>query len=144
MKKASLLIILVMMASISLTACKKEKDEDQSQGKDHLNPPTWIQHTWTKPNGMNGEDGFKFTNDDMITVAYDQSGNQTMNLSLKQTLKNKDYSISENISSDSYQFSIHYNDTNSTETYQFTLISNGQEIEYMDNNQSVFVYSKRN
>ena len=39
MKKASLLIILVMMASISLTACKKEKDEELSQGKDHLNPP---------------------------------------------------------------------------------------------------------
>ena len=143
MKKASLLIILVIMASISLTACKKEKDEDQSQGKDHLNPPAWIQHTWTKPNGMNGEDGFRFTSNDMFTIMYDQGGNQTMNLSLIETISDKDYSINEQSTNNSYQFTVHYNDTNSSKSWQFALNPNG-ELVYTDNMQGTFIYTQKN
>ena len=143
MKKVSLLVILVMMTIISLTSCKKEKDNDESAGKDHLNPPAWIQFTWTKPNGMNGEDGFRFTSDDMFTVAYDQGGSQIMNLSYIESIKNKDYSITEQSTSDTYQFSVHYNDTNSTESWQFVLHPNG-ELVYTDNMQSTFIYTKKN
>ena len=143
MKKTSLLIVLVMIASISLTACKKKKDEEQSQTKDHLNPPAWIQYTWTKVNGMNGEDGFRFTSDDMFTVMYDAGGNQTADLSYMETIKNKDYSISEQSTADTYQFSVHYNDTNSTESWNFALNLNG-ELVYTDNMQNTFVYTKKN
>ncbi len=143
MKKTSLLVILVMMLGITLTACKKEKDEEQSQVKDHLNPPAWIQFTWTKPNGMNGEDGFRFTSDDMYSIMYDQGGNQTMNLSLLQTIENEDYSITEESTNDTYQFVVHYNDTNSSKTWQFALNPNG-ELVYTDNMQSTFIYTKKN
>ncbi len=143
MKKTSLLIILVMIASINLTACKKKKDEEQSQTKDHLNPPAWIQFTWTKINGMNEEDGFRFTSDDMFTVYYNQAGVQTENLSYMETIKNKDYSISEQSTADTYQFSVHYNDTNSTESWNFALNLNG-ELVYTDNMQNTFVYTKKN
>ena len=134
---------LLLVISLSLTACKKEKDEDQSSNKDHLNPPAWIQFTWTKPNGMNGEDGFRFTSDDMYSIMYDQGGNQTMNLSLMQTIENKDYSITEESTNNSYQFVVHYNDTNSSETWQFALNPNG-ELVYTDNIQNTFIYTKKN
>ncbi len=144
MKKISLnLFVLVMIASLSLTACKKKKDEDQSQGKDHLNPPAWIQFTWTKPNGLNGEDGFRFTSDDMFTVMYDAGGTQTADLSYMESIQNKDYSISEQSTNNTYQFSVHYNDTNSTESWNFALNPNG-ELVYTDNMQNTFVYTKKN
>ncbi len=144
MKKISLnLFVLVMIASLSLTACKKKKDEDQSQGKDHLNPPAWIQFTWTKPNGLNGEDGFRFTSDDMFTVMYDAGGTQTADLSYMESIQNKDYSISEQSTANAYQFSVHYNDTNSTESWNFALNPNG-ELVYTDNMQNTFVYTKKN
>ncbi len=108
-----------------------------------MNPPSWIQFAWTKPNGFNGEDGYKFTSDDMFTIMFDQNGNQTMNISFKEVIKDKDYSISEQKTSDSYQFSVHYNDTNSTENYQFNLLTNGQ-LQFTDNMQSTFTYNKKN
>jgi len=136
------LLILFAVASLTFTACKKETDIDQGTGKDHLNPPSWIQFIWTKANGLNGEDGYQFTSDDMITVMYDQNGNQTSNLSLKDAIKDKDYTISEQHTTTSYQFSIHYNDTNSTENYQFVL--SGPQLIYTDNVQNTFTYTKRN
>lgn len=144
MKRISLnLFALVMIASLSLTACKKKKDDDQSSNKDHLNPPSWIQFTWTKPNGLNGEDGFRFTSDDMFTVMYDAGGSLTLDLSYMESIKNKDYSITEQSTADAYQFSVHYNDTNSTESWQFALHPNG-ELVYTDNNHNAFIYTKKN
>jgi len=138
-----ILLVLLSITTLSLTACKKDKGEDQNQAKEHINPPAWIQFTWTKPNGMNGEDGFKFTSDDMFTVMYDQNGSQTANLSYMESIKNKDYNISEQSTNSSYQFTIHYNDTNSSETWQFQLLANGQ-LQYIDNMQTTFTYTKRN
>ena len=128
-------------------SCKKKKIEEESTintpvVKDHLNTPSWIRFTWTKPNGLNGEDGFKFTSDDMYTVMFDQNGNQTANLSYIESIKNKDYSITENTADSSYQFSVHYSSTNSTESWLFNLRPN-DEIQYTDNVNNVFVYSKK-
>jgi len=139
-----ILLILLSITTLNLTACKKDKDDaDQNVGKEHINPPSWIQFTWTKPNGMNGEDGFKFTSDDMFTVMYDQNGNQTANLSYMESIKDKDYTISEQSTSSSYQLVVHYNDTNSDEAWQFQLLANGQ-LQYMDNMQNTFTYTKKN
>jgi len=140
--KIKTLVLLLMVTSLTFTACKKKKDDDANSGKDHLNPPSWIQFTWTKPNALNGEDGFKFTSDDMFTVMYDQNGNQTTNLSLMESIKNKDYTISEQHTNSSYQFTVHYNDTNSSESYQFNLT--GTQLIYIDNIQNTFTYTKRN
>jgi len=142
-KSIKILLVLLSISTLSLTACKKDKDEDQNQAKEHINPPAWIQFTWTKPNGMNGEDGFKFTSNDMFTVMYDQNGNQTMILSYMESIKNKDYNIDEQSTNSSYQFTVHYNETNSSETWQFQLLANGQ-LQYIDNMQSTFTYTKRN
>ena len=143
MKKTNLILfVLAVMATISLSSCKKEKDTDESHGKDHLNPPSWIQFTWTKTNGMNGEDGFRFTTDDMFTVAYDQNGNQTMDLSYIESIKDRDYTIDEQSTGDTYQFTVHYSDTNSSESWQFVHM-NGQ-LQYTDNMQNTFIYTKRN
>jgi len=142
-KSIKILLVLLSITTLSLTACKKDKDEDQNQAKEHINPPAWIQFTWTKPNGMNGEDGYKFTSDDMFTVMYDQNGSQTMNLSLMESIEDKDYTISEQSNNDSYQFTIHYNDTNSSEARQFHLLPSG-ELQYTDNMQNTFTYTKRN
>ena len=139
--KIKTLVLLLMVTSLTFTACKKKKDDDANSGKDHLNPPAWIQFTWTEPNILNGEDGFRFTSDDMIAVMYDQNGNQTSNTSLMETIKDKDYTINEQSTSDSYQFTVHYNDTNSSESYQFNL--NGNQLIYIDNMQNTFTYTKR-
>ena len=143
--KIKTLVLLLMVTSLTFTACKKEKEDDANSGKDHLNPPAWIQFTWTKPEqgGPNlAESGWKFTSDDMIAVTYDQAGNQTSNISLMDTYKNKDYTISEQSTGDSYQFTITDNGTNSSESYQFNLV--GTNLIYTDNNQNTFTYTKRN
>jgi len=138
------LLILLTISAFTFTACNKDDDSnDPGNEKDHLNPPSWIQFTWTKANALNGEDGFRFTSDDMFTVMYDQNGNKTMDLSYMESIQNRDYTISEQNTSTSYQFSVHYNDTNSTETWQFELLANDQ-LRYTDNNQNTFTYSKRN
>jgi len=139
--KIKTLVLLLMVTSLTITACKKKKEDNANAGKDHLNPPAWIQFTWTKPNALNGEDGWKFTSNDMFTVMFDQNGNQTANLSLMESIKNKDYTISEQYSSSSYQFTVQYNDTNSSESYQFNL--NGNHLIYIDNMQNTFTYTKR-
>jgi len=142
-KSIKILLVLLSIATMSLTACKKKKDVDQNVGKEHINPPSWMQFTWTKPNGLNGEDGYKFTSDDMFTVMFDQNGNQTMNLSYMESIKDKDYSITEQSTSSSYQLVVHYNDTNSDESWQFTLLQNGQ-LQYMNNINNTFIYTKKN
>jgi hypothetical protein len=135
--------LFLAVLSMSLTACKKETNTDQNSGNDILNPPAWIQYTWTKPNGMNGTDGWRFTNNDMFTVMYDQNGHQTMDLSFMNTVKTHDYTITQQSTNSSYQFTVHYNDLNSSETYQFQLTATGQ-LQYTDLNQTVFTYTKRN
>ncbi len=130
--------IIIVITTGSLSACKKENNVDL---KDHLNPPDWIQYTWTKPNGLNGTDGFRFSNDDMFTVMYDQGGNLIANLSYIESIQNEDYSISEQSTGSSYQLLVHYNATNSTESWQFNLLANGQ-LQYTDNMQGIFTYSK--
>jgi hypothetical protein len=142
MKTKIKILVLLMVTSLTFTACKKEKEDDANSGKEHLNPPAWIQFTWTKPNGANGEDGWKFTSDDMISVVYDQNGNQIGNVSLMDSYKNKDYTISEQSTGDSYQFTITDKDTNSSESFQFNLV--GTELIYTDNMQNTFIYTKRN
>jgi hypothetical protein len=142
-------VILFAILGLTTLSCKKKKIEEESSTnqqvvvKDHLNTPSWIRFTWTKPNGLNGEDGFKFTNDDMFTVMFDQNGNQTANLSYLESLKNDDYSINETTTDSSYQFSVHYNSTNSTESWLFNLLPNNV-LHYTDNMNSVFVYNKKN
>ena len=138
--KIKTLILVFVITSFTFTACKK-KDDEQNTGKDHLNPPSWIQFTWTKPNGLNGTDGYRFSNDDMFTVMYDQGGNLTVDLSYLESIQNKDYTINEQSTSSSYQFSVHYNATNSTESWQFNLLQDGQ-LQYTDNAQGVFTYTK--
>lgn len=144
MKTTKNILSLLLIVVLTLSACKKKKDsDDQSTSKDHLNPPAWIQFTWTKDEGMLGESGFKFTSDDMFTVMYNTNGTQTANISYMESLNNKDYTINEQSTASTYQFSVHYNDTNSTESWQFELQPNG-ELVYTDNMQNTFVYTKKN
>ncbi|HFS67028.1 MAG TPA: hypothetical protein ENK67_02330, partial [Flavobacteriia bacterium] len=65
--------LILFITIVSLTACKSD-DDPNSSGNQSLNTPEWIRGTWLKPNGMNGQDGFKFTADDSIVVMYDQNG----------------------------------------------------------------------
>lgn len=141
-KKCLSLFIVTMFATFSLTACEKETTSEQSTNKEHLNPPSWIQFTWVKPNGLNGEDGFRFTTDDMFTVMYDANGYLTVDLSYMESISNLDYTVSEQSTGDTYQLSVYYSDTNSTELWQFTLQPNG-ELVYTDNNNSSFSYIKK-
>lgn len=138
----NILSLILLITLLTFTSCNSS-DDNPSNDKDHLNPPTWIQKTWTKPNALNGEDGFRFTSDNMFTVMYDQNGNQTVNLSYMDSIQDRDYNITEDNTNTTYQFSVHYNDTNSTETWKFELLANGN-LQYTDNIQNTFEYTVRN
>jgi len=137
-KSIKILLVLLSITTMSLTACKKKDAE-----KDHLNPPGWIQFTWTKYNPLLlNELGYRFTSDNILTVSY-LNGTGAVVGNLIESLKDKDYSISEQSTSASYQFTIHYNDTNSDESWQFDLLPSGQ-LQYTDNEQNTIIYTKRN
>ena len=110
------ILILFFALSLGLVACNKDDDDADTQNTNNqLNPPTWIQGTWMAENATLAT-GYQFTEDDMLSIIGESS------VSLMNSLSGSAYTINENTTSTSYQFSIHYTELDSTESWEFNLM----------------------
>jgi hypothetical protein len=109
MKKTILFLFILTIAFVS---CNSDDDSNNNQTEHQLNPPQWIQATWTKTEaGITT--GYQFTDNDMLTIVGANS------VSLKASLTDTDQ-VLENSTDSSYQFTITHTATNnSTESWEF-------------------------
>ncbi len=109
MKKS---ILLLFILTIALFSCDSDDDNPTSSLDNEINPPAWIQGTWTD-SSTGIITGYEFTVDDIKTIIG------TNSTSLKASLTSSD-EVNENSTSTSYQITITHTATNnSTESWQF-------------------------
>jgi len=104
---------------IILTSCSS--DENNSNSNYRINPPEWIQGEWLLDNATYGENGFRFTNDDLIII---QLGLETS----QKTLFKQSVDLGQNVTTDEVKTESSYNlkasfASGQTVTYGFTKIS---------------------
>ena len=107
-------------SSTSNNQTPQETTSNQTSQSEKLSPPNWIQGTWmdrtTEPLIHSG---WLFTSDDMYTIVGENS------ISVTATLGSDD-TITETKTDNIYEFTIHHNQSDSTETFKFKKISSTQ------------------
>jgi len=102
----------------------QETTSNQNTQSEKLSPPNWIQGTWMDRTEPLIPTGWLFTSDDMYTIVGENS------VSVTATLSSSD-KITETKTDNIYEFTIHHNQLNSTETFKFKKI-NSTQIAYIN------------
>jgi hypothetical protein len=118
MKKTHLIYILII-ALISIS-CSSDDDSDETS-TNSINPPEWIQGTWTlELGGMDSGMGFKFTSDDFCSI------NSSLTSCWKEVVEiNQGTTVEEEIDDENYIITINSLNTISN-TFHFTKISENE------------------
>ena len=117
---------LILFFMLLFFSCSPEEQERiDALG---INPPSWIQGTWTLKDEVSGKRGLKFTNKSFFTI--DEDGNET-NVMLSYVILQglgEDVTVEEYVGSNTYAIKAAYS---SDTWYRFTRISN-EEISWDD------------
>lgn len=135
MKKTILLLILTILLLIfflSLTTIScSSRDDDINQPNNFINPPDWIIGTWldeTEP-VWNQIGGFKFTNDNLISIASNGDISSNLKEELKDGVNAGVIKTNEVITNTTYKLEIVSSGT-VTNSFEFTKGTNNLSIIY--------------
>ena len=106
-------------SSEEIISNQNSHQETTSTQSEKLSPPNWIQGTWMDRTKPLFPSGWLFTSDDMYTIVGENSVSVTATLG-------SDDTITETKTDNIYEFTIHHNQSDSTETFKFKKISSTQ------------------
>jgi hypothetical protein len=118
MKKIFPILAILMIA---LSSCSSD-DDSTSNSQIQINPPNWIQGKWLADVTTGGETGWRFTNNDFITIAANTEMSQREQLQLVSN-NGADVSANDTSTDNTYSVTLNYPGGQSP-TYSFTKISN--------------------
>lgn len=135
--KRTFLTALMLTATLSLLTvnCSSNNDDDNSTQQtnnpvttQYFHPPAWIQGTWGVTNGTTTNKLYKFTADDFIMITG------TSELSMTGTIKSTPNggSVDETINQTQYNFTVKYNVTPTTQSFEFRKVS-ATQIQWKSN-----------
>lgn len=134
--KKQLFLALSLTATLLTVNCSSNNDDDngtpnnqQPVTTQYFHPPTWIQGTWGVTNGTTSNKLYKFTADDFIMITG------TSELSMTGTIKSTPNggSVDETVNSGTqYNFTVKYNITPTTQSFEFRKIS-ATQIQWKSN-----------
>lgn len=134
--KKHLFLALSLTAALLTISCSSNNEDDntttnqQPATTQYFHPPTWIQGTWGVTNGTTSNKLYKFTADDFILLATGVS-----ELSMTGTIKSGSNggSVDETVNSNTqYNFTVKYNITTTTQSFEFRKAS-ATQIQWKDN-----------
>lgn len=134
--KKHLFLILSLTTLLSATiSCSNSNDDDnttnnqQTATTQYFHPPAWIQGTWGVTNGTISNKLYKFTADDFILIAG--LSEQSMTGTIKSSPNGG--SVDETVNSiTQYNFTVKYNITTTTQSFEFRKVS-ATQIQWKDN-----------
>jgi hypothetical protein len=137
MKKRTILTALSLaVLSLVTVNCSGSNDDDntptnqQPTTTQYFHPPAWIQGTWGVTNGTTSNKLYKFTTDDFILLVTGVS-EQSMAGTIKSSPNGG--SVDETINSNAqYNFTVKYNITTTTQSFEFKKVS-ATKIQWKDN-----------
>lgn len=139
MKKFSFkatIVALSLTATLLTVSCSSNNDDEntptnqQSTTTQYFHPPTWIQGTWDVTNGTTSNKLYKFTADDFILLVTGVS-EQSMTGTIKSSPNGG--SVDETVNSNTqYNFTVKYNITPTTQSFEFRKVS-ATKIQWKDN-----------
>lgn len=137
MKKTAILTALSLTATLLTTSCSNNNDDDNTPTNQqppattqYFHPPTWIQGTWGVTNGTTSNKLYKFTADDFILLVTGVS-EQSMTGTIKSSPNGG--SVDETVNSNTqYNFTVKYNITTTTQSFEFIKVS-ATQIQWKSN-----------
>lgn len=135
--KKHLFLALSLITLLSATVnCSNSNDDDnttnnqQAATTQYFHPPTWIQGTWGLTNGTTSNKLYKFTADDFILLVTGVS-EQSMTGTIKSSPNGG--SVDETVNSGTqYNFTVKYNITTTTQSFEFRKVS-ATQIQWKSN-----------
>ena len=133
--KITLFTALSLTATLLTVNCSSNNDDDNNTQQtnpattQYFHPPTWIQGTWGVTNGTTSNKLYKFTADDFIMITG------TTEISMTGTIKSSPNggSVDETANNGTqYNFTIKYNITTTTQSFEFRKVS-ATQIQWKDN-----------
>lgn len=127
---------LSLTATLLTTSCSSNNDDEntatnqQPATTQYFHPPTWIQGTWGVTNGTTSNKLYKFTADDFILLVTGVS-EQSMTGTIKSSPNGGSVDETAN-NSTQYNFTVKYNITTTTQSFEFRKVSPTQ-IQWKDN-----------
>jgi hypothetical protein len=112
-------LFVFVVTAFSLTSCSSDNNNLNSSYR--INPPEWIQGEWLLDGATYGENGFRFSNDDLILIQPSLETSQ-------KTLFKQSVDLGQNVTTDEVKTESSYNlkasfASGQTVTYGFTKIS---------------------
>ncbi|MFN4362531.1 hypothetical protein [Chryseobacterium hispalense] len=134
--KKHLFLVLSITTILLTTSCLSNNDDDniptnqQPLTIQYFHPPAWIQGTWGVTNGTTSNKLYKFTVDDFILLVTGVS-EQSMTGTIKSSPNGG--SVDETVNSNTqYNFTVKYNISPTTQSFEFRKIS-ATQIQWKDN-----------
>jgi len=135
--KKHLFLLLSLTTLLSATvSCSNSNDDDNTTNNQqpattqYFHPPTWIQGTWGVTNGTTSNKLYKFTVDDFILLVTGVS-EQSMTGTIKSSPNGG--SVDETVNSNTqYNFTVKYNITTTTQSFEFRKVS-ATQIQWKSN-----------
>ncbi|PWN59590.1 hypothetical protein [Chryseobacterium oncorhynchi] len=134
MKKTTILTALLLTALSSLTVnCSNSNNDDDTpvnnpqpsnpQVTPYFHPPVWIQGTWGVTNGTITNKLYRFTADDFILLTNVSEHSMTGTIKASPNGGSVDETVN---SSTQYNFTVKYNITTTTQSFEFRKVSAAQ------------------
>lgn len=139
--KKHLFLALSITNILLTTSCSNNNDDDntptnqQPATTQYFYPPTWIHGTWGVTNGTTSNKLYKFTADDFILLVTGVS-EQSMTETIKSSPNGG--SVDETVNSNTqYNFTVKYNITTTTQSFEFRKVS-ATQIQWKDNSSNTW------
>ncbi|AKK72090.1 hypothetical protein OK18_05090 [Chryseobacterium gallinarum] len=141
MKKQLFLALSLTVLSLVTINCSNSSDDDTTTNQptnppattQYFHPPAWIQGIWGGTNGTTTSKLFRFTAGDFIMITG------TSELSMTGTIKATPNggSVDETINQTQYNFTVKYNITPTTQSFEFKKVS-ATQIQWKDNSNNTW------
>lgn len=134
--KSMLFTALSLTTLLVAVNCSSNNDDDNNTQQtnpattQYFHPPMWIQGMWGVTNGTTSNKLYKFTTDDFILLVTGVSEQ-----SITETIKSSPNggSVDETVNSNTqYNFTVKYNITTTTQSFEFRKVS-ATQIQWKDN-----------